>query len=200
MPSDPRELTALPVVVPLAVLAFAVLLWVLHRRTALTPARAAVAVIGCLYGAGVVANTLFPIELGGSAQDLPWTVFLDLVPLSDTEPRDMLQNVVVFAPLGVLLPLVTRLDTVGRVVLAGFLLSLAMEAAQLGNAVTGHGGHIADVDDLLANTLGALLGYGAFRLARRVPALDRLARDAAWPTASRPAGRRRRTAPTTAAG
>ncbi len=93
MPRDDREITALPVVVPLAVVAFAVLLWWLHRRGALTAPRAVVAALVCGYGAGVLANTVFPIELGGSGQDLPWTVFLDLVPLADAEPRDMLQNV-----------------------------------------------------------------------------------------------------------
>jgi glycopeptide antibiotics resistance protein len=105
--------------------------------------------------------------------------------LAGTEWADMAQNVVVFVPLGVLLPLVAPVRSPGRAVLGGFLVSLTMEALQFVNAVTGHGGHVADVNDLLANTLGALVGYGVFRVGLLVPALARLARAAAWPVASR---------------
>jgi glycopeptide antibiotics resistance protein len=181
MPGAYREITALPVVVPLASVAFAVLLWALHRRAGLTVPRVVVSAVACVYGAGVLANTVFPIALGKPSGDLPWSVLLNLVPLVGTEPRDMLQNVVVFVPLGVLLPLLARAHSAGRVLLAGFLLSLAMEALQFGNAVTGHGGHVADVNDLLANTLGAPLGYGAYLLGLHLPSLRRAADAATWP-------------------
>ena len=45
---------------------------------------------------------------------------------------------VVFLPLGVLLPIVARVRSAGRVLLYAFLLSLTMEALQFLNAVTGH--------------------------------------------------------------
>jgi glycopeptide antibiotics resistance protein len=118
-----------------------------------------------VYGAGVVANTLFPIYLGGERYHRSWRVFLNLTPFADTEPFDMLTNVAVFVPLGFLLPLVTRANSALRVLLVGFLLSFTMETLQLVNAVTGHGGHIADINDLLANTLGAPIGYAVFRAA-----------------------------------
>ncbi len=177
----PTGIPALPVVVPLAVLALVVLLGRLRRRGALTLPRIAVAVVLCVYGAGVVANTVFPVTIGRGASDLPWTVFLHLTPLAGTEPFDMLQNVVVFVPLGVLLPLVARVRSAGRVLLIGFLVSLFMEALQLLNAVTASGGHVADVDDLLANTVGAPIGYGLLQAALLVPALARLAAAATWP-------------------
>ncbi len=179
----PTQISALPVVVPLAVLAVVVLLGRLRRRGALALPRIAVAVVLCVYGAGVVANTVFPVTIGRGTSDLPWTVFLDLVPLAGTEPFDMLQNVVVFVPLGVLLPLVTRVLSAGRVLLTGFLVSLAMELLQLLNAVVARGGHIADVDDLLANTVGAPIGYCLLQAALLVPALARLAAAATWPAA-----------------
>jgi glycopeptide antibiotics resistance protein len=180
--TSPYEITALPVVVPLAVVAFAVLLGHLRRRHALSVLRAIVAAVMCVYGAGVVGNTVLPVTVGGTASDLPWWSHLNLVPLVGTEPRDMLQNVVVFVPLGLLLPLVSRARSLPSVLLAGFLLSLTMEALQFLNAVVADGGHIADVNDLLANTLGAVVGCGLFRLALRLPVLGGLARAATWPT------------------
>jgi glycopeptide antibiotics resistance protein len=50
-----------------------------------------------------------------------------------------------------------------------------MELLQLLNAVTGHGGHIADVNELLANTVGAPLGYALFRVALLLPLSARVA-------------------------
>lgn len=181
MLTTPREIPTLLVVVPLAVVGFGVMLWWLQRRGALTVLRVVVCAAVCVYGAGVVANTLLPIYVGGTGERPPWTVFLNLVPLADTEPADMLQNIVVFLPLGVLLPIVARVRSAGRVLLYGFLLSLTMELLQLANAVTGHGGHIADVNDLLANTLGAPLGYGIFRCALLLPPVARLVAAATWP-------------------
>lgn len=119
----------------------------------------------CVYGVGVVAN---------------------LVPLAGTEPADMLQNVVVFLPLGVLLPIVARVRSALRVLLCGLLLSLSMEAVQLLNAVTGHGGHVADVNDLLANAAGALLGYGVLRCALLVPPAAQVVRATTWPARTGP--------------
>jgi glycopeptide antibiotics resistance protein len=182
MPGNHHEITALPVVVPLAVVAFAAMLWRLHRRAALTLPRVLLSAAACVYGAGVVANTLLPISLGRPDDHQPWSVFLNLVPLVNTEPADMLQNVVVFVPLGLLLPLLARVGSARRILLHGFLLSLTMEVVQLANSVTGHGGHIADINDLLANTLGAAVGHGLFRAALLLPALARTAAAASWPT------------------
>jgi glycopeptide antibiotics resistance protein len=181
MPSTTQEIPTLLVVVPLGAVALAVMLWWLHRRAALTALRASAGVVACGYGAGVVANTLLPIYIGETGDRPPWSVFLNLVPLVNTDPRDMLQNVVVFLPLGVLLPVVARVSSALRILLLGFLLSLTMEGLQLLNAVTGHGGHVADVNDLLANTLGAPLGYGIFRCALLVPLVARLVSAATWP-------------------
>lgn len=189
MPSGYRDITALPVVVPLAVAVCAVLVWLLHRRAALTTPRVIVVVGTCVYGAGVLANTLFPVVLGTPGSDLPWWRIPNVTPLAGTEWFDMAQNVVVFLPLGVLLPLLGRVRSLPGVLLGGFLVSLAMEVLQWINAVTAHGGHIPDVNDLLANTLGAPLGYAAYRVALLLPGARRLARAATWPAPADPGTR-----------
>lgn len=76
------------------------------------------------------------------------------------EMRHLLQNVVLFLPLGVLLPAMHR-DLRGWywVLLCGTALSTMIETAQL-LAAAGQ----CDVNDIAANALGALLGYSVFCL------------------------------------
>ncbi|UZN03758.1 VanZ family protein [Cellulomonas sp. S1-8] len=169
------------VVAPLTAVALGLLLWRLHRRGGMTVLRVLVGVALCVYVAGIVANTVLPIYLDKPDSDMPWHAYLNLTPLADTEVADMVRNVVVFVPFGVLLPLVTGTRSVVRVVLSGFLLSLLMETAQLVNALVANGGHVADVNDLLANTLGAPIGYALLRLGERVPGVRDVVRAATWP-------------------
>ncbi|MBO7403794.1 MAG: VanZ family protein, partial [Clostridia bacterium] len=81
-------------------------------------------------------------------------------------PLDTVLNVLLFLPLGLMLPLLWKRFRDGRLaVLYGFTLSLAVEAAQLFSGNT-------DIDDLLTNTLGTFLGYLiACALLLRYPAL-----------------------------
>jgi glycopeptide antibiotics resistance protein len=73
-------------------------------------------------------------------------------------------NVVLFVPLGFLLPLLApRLDRFWRTVGTGFVVSSAIELAQ----VAFPGVRRADVNDVLMNTLGAAAGYLLYRLAVR---------------------------------
>jgi len=67
-------------------------------------------------------------------------------------------NILLFVPFGYLLPLLwKRADRWWKVVLCGFVLSLLIELTQL---VTHLG--MFDLDDLMNNSLGALLGWLCF--------------------------------------
>jgi len=67
---------------------------------------------------------------------------------------------VLLAPFGFLLPMIRKdVNTLGKVVATGFLLSLSIELVQLMLP-----GRAADVDDLILNTLGLLFGFLAFKL------------------------------------
>ena len=71
-------------------------------------------------------------------------------------------NIIGFIPLGILLPIVFSFLRVGwRLALFVFGLSLLFETTQL---ITGVG--IFDVDDLLLNTTGGMIGYFLFAGAR----------------------------------
>ncbi|HUG48187.1 MAG TPA: VanZ family protein [Candidatus Limnocylindria bacterium] len=84
-------------------------------------------------------------------------------------------NVAAFVPLGVLVPLVTGRPSWRTAAFAGLSLSVAIESAQLGlSLLVQYPYRHADVDDVILNTSGAVLGYAAFRSA--TVAGDRLSR------------------------
>ena len=69
-------------------------------------------------------------------------------------------NVLAFVPFGYLLPQAyRRMDSFWKVTLLGFLLSLLVEIMQLLLMVG-----IFDVDDLIMNVTGVMLGFGLFKL------------------------------------
>lgn len=71
-------------------------------------------------------------------------------------------NILLFVPLGFILPLLWKEFRSRRTMcFTGFLLSLGIELAQLLNY------RISDVDDLIMNTLGAWLGYELLMLLSR---------------------------------
>jgi glycopeptide antibiotics resistance protein len=164
-----HEVPVLPVVIPVAAAVFAALVWHLHRKGLLTAARAAVAFVLCVYAAGVIANTVFPIFLDMPAMDAQWNYFFVAVPMVDYEFRDAVTNILIFVPVGMLVPLLVARASWWRVVVIGAIFSLAIEVTQFVTAYLLGGGHIADVNDLLSNTVGGALGFGLFSAVLRVP-------------------------------
>lgn len=69
-------------------------------------------------------------------------------------------NIIWFIPLGFLLPLLEKKWGLIKIVGIGMLLSLGIELLQF-ICVTG----ISDVDDVIFNTLGTLVGYGFYKIA-----------------------------------
>lgn len=81
---------------------------------------------------------------------------INIIPLTDSfhNIKQFVLNVLLFFPLGLLLPLIwSRFKNFGVTALYGFLLSLFIECSQLFTLRS------SDIDDLIANTLGAVLGY-----------------------------------------
>ena len=76
---------------------------------------------------------------------------------------NLLGNTFLFAPLGIVWPMVWRqLDSHKKVLLSGFFTSLTIEILQLPFF-----DRVSDIDDLLLNTLGFALGYGIYLVCRR---------------------------------
>ncbi|MDD3278185.1 MAG: VanZ family protein [Lachnospiraceae bacterium] len=86
----------------------------------------------------------------------------NLIPLVGLTAEDLfgtIMNIILFVPLGVLLPMLWKRGTSWwQTVLAGFSFSLLIELLQLFNW------RATDVNDLIMNTLGAALGYGIYYL------------------------------------
>lgn len=125
----------------------------------------------------IVRFTFYPFStVNGQIQPLifdpaaayPFRVNLvPLVNLLDYDSKfDLLLNIIgnfaMFIPTGVMLPLIYRnINSFKKVVLTGAALSLAIEIIQLPFAV-----RASDVDDLILNTAGCLVGYGLFAFVR----------------------------------
>ena len=90
-------------------------------------------------------------------QYIRWDPTINLIPFQDFSPSNitgMVLNTVMFAPLGFLLPAYfERYRRWGRTLAAGFLTSLTVELIQLFTF------RATDVDDLIMNTLGTLVGF-----------------------------------------
>ena len=79
---------------------------------------------------------------------------INLIPFRDGISLSMILNVVMFMPLGFLLPLLWKeYQSLVRTANNGFCFSCGIEFCQLFNR------RVSDVDDLLMNTLGAILGW-----------------------------------------
>ena len=73
--------------------------------------------------------------------------------------RPYIENILLFIPLGFMLPCIwKRYEGLWQTALSGITFSLIIELSQLFNR------RITDIDDLLMNTLGALIGWVIFRL------------------------------------
>jgi len=90
---------------------------------------------------------------------------ISLIPFKGVTVMGFVLNVLLFLPLGFLMPLFLEgYDRFPKMLAAGFFTSLAIEVLQLFNW------RATDIDDLMANTLGVAIGWLLFRLiVRRQP-------------------------------
>lgn len=132
----------------------------------------------------IIRFTFFPMsKVDGQVQPLIFdseTVFpfrVNLLPLVNLldygSKRDLLLNVIgnvaMFIPSGIVLPIIyKRLNTFAKVILAGGGISLCIEIIQLPFSV-----RATDIDDLILNTVGVIIGYGIYALIRCVRRTER---------------------------
>ncbi len=105
---------------------------------------------------------------------VPLASIIDLVQhaTSSTALKNIGGNIVMFVPLGFLLPLLVRkLRSAGSLICRVAIISAAIEILQLPTRV-----RATDVDDIILNVIGAVLGYAVFRLfvllAKRLPRVE----------------------------
>ena len=86
---------------------------------------------------------------------LTLTPFLPMI----ADFKNTILNIILFIPLGIMLPFLwKKYDTLRETLFFGFLMSLAIELLQILTY------RASDINDLIANTIGAVLGYFVFRI------------------------------------
>ncbi len=107
-------------------------------------------------------NNIFPLDLRGRINTDTFQVFFDSIRNMKTGNYqyfviNVLGNLIAFVPLGIFIPLIFPSRKVFSVVMIGFCTSLLIEIIQLTVI------RATDVDDIMLNTLGTLLGYLIYR-------------------------------------
>ncbi|MBE6990551.1 MAG: VanZ family protein [Ruminococcaceae bacterium] len=153
-----------------------IIIWVKQKRVDWR--REAVLLLMYINLAVIIRFVFFPRTLvAGHVQPLVFemaAIFplrINLVPLAHLfdygSVRDTIWNVVgnaaMFIPSGIVLPIVYRkLNSFWKVVAAGASISLCIEILQLPFA-----SRASDIDDLILNTLGVVVGYGIYAAIKR---------------------------------
>lgn len=106
----------------------------------------------------VYMNVMFCVVGIPSAQFVRWNPEINWIPFRDFSSANivgMSLNILMFIPFGAFLPIYFgRFWKMGTTVLAGAFMSFTIEVLQLFTF------RLTDIDDLIMNTLGTLLGYG----------------------------------------
>ena len=132
----------------------------------------------------IIRFTFFPRELvNGHIQPLIFDAKaalpfrINIVPLANLlqfdSIKDIIWNVVgntaMLIPSGIILPVVyKKLNNFGKVIAAGAFISLCIELIQLPFA-----SRTTDIDDLILNTLGVMIGYGIYSLVKKIKSSKR---------------------------
>ena len=148
----------LSALVPFLLLFVPVVVWYRRRGIEIAGTACVLIVLFAVYMTGVYhftgAGTLYEglrYRLDTGHNLLPFSHTIDSV--------GYLLNVLLFVPLGLLVPLIwERLDRFPRLFGIGAAFSLFIETTQLLNI------RATDIDDLLMNTAGTVIGFGIYRL------------------------------------
>ena len=110
------------------------------------------------------ASKIFPPRI-----NLLPVVYLFDYPVFREAMRNLMGNTAMFIPLGIVWPSVFRkLDSHGKVIAAGVGYSLLIELVQLPFF-----DRVSDIDDLLLNSLGFVLGYGIYLLVKSMKRIQK---------------------------
>ena len=121
------------------------------------------------YIVGVMSQTLFPIYIDSDLREMvgqnTWS-HVNITPLTGlawSDARASFLNIVLFLPFGFFLPLLFRNNTFSQVLPKAIIFSVSIEALQLILALlTGFTFRYIDINDVIFNTFGTLIGYTVF--------------------------------------
>jgi glycopeptide antibiotics resistance protein len=144
-----------------------------YQGRRLSAPRFAILTAFVIYLLAVLNLVLFPIQarIGNPYSENLWVI--NAIPILTADLHSFLSSMILMVPLGVFLPLLlptsSSIKTIAR---QTFKLSLAIELTQfLTNVILGSA-RLPDVNDVIANTLGGVLGYLLFKQMSRIVLID----------------------------
>ncbi len=175
MPDIQFDIPAALVLLPLLFSGLVIVVTRLQHHDRLTTGRLATVLAAGTYTAALIALTLFPIRvaLGGYANQVAWYHKINWIPILTIDPGSFWLNVIMTIPLGILAPLIFRLTSAREAARFGLAVSLTIEVLQFGGNAMFSSGRLADVNDLIANTLGAVLGWLLLATLSKINIFDR---------------------------
>ncbi len=128
-----------------------------------------------IYMTGVVSVTLFPMIIDPETQTMtelsirliPFKTIIDFFENADlnTILLQVLGNILLTIPYGVLIPFLVRHRKWYNYVIYATAFPIAIELTQLAVCVSTNSFYrTTDIDDVILNTLGAVIGYGIYKI------------------------------------
>lgn len=115
-----------------------------------------------IYLLSVIHLVLFPIDvnIGLYANQAPWYSSINFIPIITIDLKTFILNVIMLIPFGMYLPLINnKFNSAKKAAKMAFLISLSIEILQCTIGATLGSLRSSDVNDIIANTLGAVIGY-----------------------------------------
>lgn len=103
----------------------------------------------------------FPIEvnIGEYANLTPWYKSINFIPVLTIDVSTFILNIIMLVPFGMYLPLLSKYQSVKKAAFMGLYISLSFEVTQLLIRIILGNGRSTDINDLIANTLGTVIGF-----------------------------------------
>lgn len=115
-----------------------------------------------IYSLCVIHLVLFPIDvnIGLYANQSTWYKSIGIIPIITIDIKTFVLNIVMMIPFGMYLPLINnKFDSVKKTAKLAFIISLSIEILQCIIGATLGSLRSSDINDIIANTLGAVVGY-----------------------------------------
>ena len=122
----------------------------------------------------VIGYTLFPIVIRFGERFIYYQDFINYIPIIslikiwaiDILLRNVFGNIALFIPMGVFLPILwDKFRSLKKCLLMAAILSFAIEIFQcIENILAISNMRICDIDDIILNSIGAIIGYFIFKL------------------------------------
>ncbi|KKC48470.1 VanZ family protein [Paenibacillus sp. D9] len=157
---------------------FVLLALAIVKKRKFTPLQYTLLFTFSIYLIAVIHLVFFPIDvnIGLYANQTPWYKTINYIPILTVDLKTFILNIIMLIPLGIYLPLLNpKYGSLTKVAKLALLLSLSFEILQLIIRITLGSGRSTDINDILANTLGGMLGFLIINNLIKTSAVQRLA-------------------------